>query len=141
MVRTARRMMVICIALATIGAALASPAHAGQRAAGPGATTANSAAGSSSVTVITRDISVLSTSCRVLRDLSPWTYLSASCTRSSLLPSAAYSAWLTCWDVSAGVSYPEFGRAYTAPWTSYGPTSTARCDSGDYAIGGSVHTT
>jgi hypothetical protein len=141
MVRTVRRMMVICIALATIGAALAGPAHADQRAAGPETATAKSATRTSSVTTIASDMAALSTSCRTLRDLSPWTYLSASCTRSSLFPSKAYSAWLTCWDVSAQVSYTAVGGTYTAPWTSYGPWSTARCDSGDYATSGTVHIT
>jgi hypothetical protein len=124
--------MVLCAALAMSGAVLAEPAQAA---------TTGSAARTGSVAAATGGVTPLSTSCRSLRDLSPWTYLSASCTRSSLLPVKAYSAWLTCWDVGAQVSYPAFGRAYTAPWGSYGPTSTARCDSGDYATSGTIHIT
>lgn len=140
MVRSVRRMTVICVALAAMATALAAPAQADQRGVGAEAATTEPATRTSSITTISSDMALLSTSCRTLRDLNPWTYLSASCTRSSLYPSAAYSVWLTCWDVSAGVSYTAFGRAYTAPWTSYGPTSTAQCDAGDYATSGFVHT-
>jgi hypothetical protein len=141
MVRTVRRVMVLCIALAMVGGVLADPAHADPRAAGPQAATTESATWTGGVATVSSDVTVLSTSCRSLTDLHPWTYLSASCTRSSLLPVKAYSAWLTCWDVGAQVSYPAFGRAYTAPWGYYGPTSTARCDSGDYATSGTIHIT
>jgi hypothetical protein len=83
------------------------------------------------------EAALLGTSCRQIRDLSPWTYISGSCTRNTATPTA-YGAWLRCWDVSAGVSYPAFGRVYNTPLFSYGPTSTARCDSGDYATDGGI---
>ena len=83
------------------------------------------------------EVSVMATSCRQTSNFNPWTYLSGSCTRNDL-DATAYYARLTCWDVSVGLSYPAFGRTYNTPLFSYGPTSTARCDPGDYAIDGRI---
>lgn len=100
----------------------------------PGGTAPAAAGGAQQAT---NDASLLGTSCRRVSDFSPWTYLSGSCTRNTATPTAYY-ARLTCWDVSAQVSYPAFGRTYNTPLFSYGPTSTARCDSGDHATDGSI---
>jgi ABC-type transport system substrate-binding protein len=83
------------------------------------------------------EVSLMATSCRQISNFDPWTYLSGSCMRNDA-DATAYSAELTCWDVSAGVSYPAFGRVYNTPLFSYGPTSTARCDPGDYATSGEI---
>ncbi|MEU4524606.1 hypothetical protein AB0F52_38530 [Amycolatopsis sp. NPDC024027] len=122
MVRTAQCAVVFCAALATVGAALTAPVQAAG---------ADSAAHTS-------DVTTLSKTCRTVKDISPWTYISGSCKRSALLPKEFYSAWLTCVDVRINWQYPVFGTQYMAPWGFYGSTSTARCDPGDYAIAGGV---
>ncbi|WET81105.1 hypothetical protein P3102_07735 [Amycolatopsis sp. QT-25] len=125
MVRTAQRAMVFCAALAAVGAALTTPAQA-------------AGADSAAPAAVTSDVTTLSKTCRTVKDINPWTYISGSCKRSALLPKEFYSAWLTCVDVRINRQYPVFGTQYMAPWGFYGSTSTARCDPGDYAIAGGV---
>jgi hypothetical protein len=120
MIRNVRRAIVLCVALAASGVALAAPAQADR--------------------LVASDVTPLSLNCRTIGDINPWTYLNVSCKRSLPLPREAYSAYLECWDVSARVSYSKYGDPFIAPWNDgYGPVSTARCDAGDYATDGGVH--
>lgn len=129
MARTAQRAMLFCAALAAAEAVLTVPAQAAS---------AVSAAGTSGPAAVTSDATTLSKTCRIVKDINPWTYISGNCKRSALLPKEFYSAWLTCVDVRINRQYPVFGTQYTAPWGFYGSTSTARCDPGDHAIAGGV---
>jgi hypothetical protein len=79
-----------------------------------------------------------SVTCRVLTNLNPFTMASVSCRKSNILSQAElYAAFVRCIDHRINVQYTNIGPIQTTPaFGGFGPSSTARCDSGDVAIAG-----
>jgi hypothetical protein len=98
-----------------------------------------SIAGPASNSLQSNEATTNSALCQITRDLNPWTFVSVTCRKNNILSRAElYAAFVRCVDHRINVEYTATGTIFTTPTLgSFGPVSTARCNSSlDPVIGG-----